>query len=52
MSERNVELVRSWFDGLARGDPSPEMCDPEVRAVVRRVQTFRSRDEALDAAGT
>jgi ketosteroid isomerase-like protein len=31
MSEANVEVVRRWFDGLARGEPSPEICDPGLR---------------------
>jgi ketosteroid isomerase-like protein len=31
MSQENVDLVRRWFDGLARGELSPELCDPELR---------------------
>jgi ketosteroid isomerase-like protein len=30
MAAGDVELVRRWFAGLARGDPSPELCDPEI----------------------
>jgi ketosteroid isomerase-like protein len=30
MSHANVELVRRWFDGLARGELSPEICDAEI----------------------
>lgn len=26
----HVEVVRGWFAALERGDPAPEMCDPEV----------------------
>jgi ketosteroid isomerase-like protein len=31
MSQENVEIVRRWLDGIARGELSPELCDPEVR---------------------
>lgn len=27
---RNVDLVRTWFDGLQRGELAPELCDEEV----------------------
>ena len=30
MPTENVEVVTRWFDGLARGDVTAEMCDPEV----------------------
>ena len=30
MSAENVELVRRWFEGLARGDLGPEICDEEI----------------------
>jgi ketosteroid isomerase-like protein len=30
MSADNVQLVRRWFDGLAQGDPSPDLCHPEI----------------------
>jgi ketosteroid isomerase-like protein len=30
MSEENVEVARRWLDGLARGELSLEMCDPEL----------------------
>jgi ketosteroid isomerase-like protein len=30
VSEDAVAIVRRWFDRLQQGDPSPEMCDPEV----------------------
>jgi ketosteroid isomerase-like protein len=26
----DAELVRRWFGGLQRGDPSPELCDPDI----------------------
>ena len=25
-----VEVVRRWFAALQRGDPAPELCDPEI----------------------
>jgi ketosteroid isomerase-like protein len=28
-----VDVVRRWLDALERGDPAPEMCDPEVEIV-------------------
>jgi ketosteroid isomerase-like protein len=31
MSEENVELVRRWANGLAGGELSLELCDPELR---------------------
>jgi ketosteroid isomerase-like protein len=30
VKDDNVETIRRWFDALRRGDPAPEMCDPEV----------------------
>ncbi len=30
MKDDNVETIRRWFDALRRGDPAPEMCDPEI----------------------
>jgi ketosteroid isomerase-like protein len=30
MSQENVELVRRWFDGLQRGELSPEICHPTI----------------------
>jgi ketosteroid isomerase-like protein len=30
MSAQNVELVRRWFDGLQRGELSPEICHPDL----------------------
>jgi ketosteroid isomerase-like protein len=30
MAGENVQLVQRWFDGLARGELSPELCDPDV----------------------
>ena len=30
MSARNVELVRAWFDALARGELAPELCHEEI----------------------
>jgi ketosteroid isomerase-like protein len=30
VSADNVETIRGWFDALRRGDPAPEMCDPEI----------------------
>ncbi len=30
MSAENVKLVRRWFAGLQRGDPSPELCHHEI----------------------
>jgi ketosteroid isomerase-like protein len=39
MPAADVELVRSWFAGLARGDPSPELCHPEI--------VVRNWDESL-----
>jgi ketosteroid isomerase-like protein len=30
MSAENVELVRRWFAGLQRGDPSPGLCHREI----------------------
>jgi ketosteroid isomerase-like protein len=38
MSARNVELVRRWFAGLARGDLSLEICDQDI--------TLRNWDES------
>ena len=32
-AEENLEVVRTWFSGLARGDVSPELCDPEIEIV-------------------
>jgi ketosteroid isomerase-like protein len=26
----NVAVVRRWFDGLRRGETSPELCDPDI----------------------
>jgi ketosteroid isomerase-like protein len=31
MSEENVQLVRRWLAGLARGKLAPELCDSELR---------------------
>jgi ketosteroid isomerase-like protein len=28
-----VDVVRAWLSALERGDPAPEMCDPEVEIV-------------------
>lgn len=30
MSADNAELVTNWFQGLERGELSPQLCDPEV----------------------
>jgi ketosteroid isomerase-like protein len=30
VSDANAEAIRRWFDSLERGDPAPELCDPEV----------------------
>jgi ketosteroid isomerase-like protein len=30
MSAESVELVRRWFEGMERGELSPEICDPEI----------------------
>jgi ketosteroid isomerase-like protein len=30
VSEANVQTIRLWFSSLQRGDPAPEICDPEV----------------------
>ena len=30
MSGDHVEVVRRWFEAFERGDPAPEMCDPDV----------------------
>jgi ketosteroid isomerase-like protein len=30
VSEDSADTVRLWFDALKRGDPAPEMCDPEI----------------------
>jgi ketosteroid isomerase-like protein len=30
MSSENVEVVTRWFEGLARGELSPGLCDPEI----------------------
>jgi hypothetical protein len=30
MSRANVDLVRRWFEGLERGELSPEICDEEI----------------------
>ena len=30
MSAENVELVRRWFEGLQKGELSPEICDQEI----------------------
>ncbi len=30
MGREHVEVVRRWFTALERGDPAPEMCDPEI----------------------
>jgi ketosteroid isomerase-like protein len=30
LSEESIETVRRWFAALQRGDPAPEMCDPEI----------------------
>ncbi len=28
-----VDVVRRWFAALERGDPAPEMCDPDIEIV-------------------
>jgi ketosteroid isomerase-like protein len=30
VSEENVAVVRRWFEAFERGDPAPELCDPDV----------------------
>jgi hypothetical protein len=30
VKDDSVETIRRWFDALHRGDPAPEMCDPEI----------------------
>ena len=30
MSEDAVTVVRRWFAALERGEPAPELCDPEI----------------------
>lgn len=30
MPTGNVEVVRSWFASLARGEPAVDLCDPEI----------------------
>ena len=30
MKDDTVETVQRWFDALQRGDPAPELCDPEI----------------------
>jgi ketosteroid isomerase-like protein len=30
MAQANVDLVRQWFAGLARGELSPEICDEAI----------------------
>ena len=30
MSAESVELVRSWFEGLQKGELRPEFCDPDI----------------------
>jgi ketosteroid isomerase-like protein len=30
MAGENEAVVRAWFDGLARGELRPELCDPEI----------------------
>jgi hypothetical protein len=30
MSQANVDLVRRWFEGLERGELSPEICDEAI----------------------
>jgi ketosteroid isomerase-like protein len=29
-TDSSVEVVRRWFDSLARGEPAPELCHPEI----------------------
>lgn len=38
VSAENVELVRRWFAGLQGGDPSPDLCHPEI--------LIRNRDQS------
>jgi len=38
MSQETVELVRRWLDGLAHGELSLELCDPEM--VIENVAEF------------
>ncbi len=30
MSDDTIALVRRWHERLERGDPAPDMCDPEI----------------------
>ena len=30
MSDESVAVVRRWLNALERGDPAPELCDPEI----------------------
>jgi len=31
--EARIEVVRRWFEGLRRGDPGPDLCNPEIEIV-------------------
>jgi ketosteroid isomerase-like protein len=30
VSDDGVAIVRRWFEALERGDPAPELCDPDI----------------------
>jgi ketosteroid isomerase-like protein len=32
-SDSSVDVVRRWFAALKRGDPAPDLCDPEIEIV-------------------